>query len=56
MSSFLFFGIGGFEENFKASKMQYDLVFASEIDKYVTQAVSYNFPIDNMFGDIKQVD
>ena len=52
----LFSGIGGFEQGFKASKMQYDLVFASEIDKYATQTFSYNFPIDNMVGDIKQVD
>ena len=52
----LFSGIGGFEQGFKASKMQYDLVFASEIDKYATQTFSYNFPITNMVGDIKQVD
>lgn len=52
----LFSGIGGFEQGFKTSKMQYDLVFASEIDKYATQTFSYNFPITNMVGDIKQVD
>lgn len=52
----LFSGIGGFEQGFKTSKMQYDLVFASEIDKYATQTFSYNFPITNMVGDIKQID
>lgn len=52
----LFSGIGGFEQGFKLSKMQYDLVFASEIDKYATKTFSYNFPITNMVGDIKQVD
>lgn len=52
----LFSGIGGFEQGFKTSKMQFDLVFASEIDKYATQTFSYNFPITNMVGDIKKVD
>lgn len=52
----LFSGIGGFEQGFKNSKMQYNLVFASEIDKYATKTFSYNFPITNMVGDIKAVD
>ena len=52
----LFSGIGGFEQGFKDSNMQYDLVFSSEIDKYATKTFSYNFPITNMVGDIKQVN
>lgn len=52
----LFSGIGGFEQGLKSSKMQYELVFASEIDKYATKTFSYNFPITNMVGDIKQVN
>ena len=52
----LFSGIGGFEQGFKTSNMEYDLVFSSEIDKYATQTFSYNFPINNMVGDIKKVD
>ncbi|MCI8636403.1 MAG: DNA (cytosine-5-)-methyltransferase [Clostridia bacterium] len=52
----LFSGIGGFEQGFKSSKMKYNLVFASEIDKYATKTFSYNFPINNMVGDIKKVD
>ncbi len=52
----LFSGIGGFEQGFENSKMQYNLVFASEIDKYASKTFSYNFPITNMVGDIKKVD
>ena len=52
----LFSGIGGFEQGFKTSNMEYYLVFSSEIDKYATQTFSYNFPINNMVGDIKKVD
>lgn len=52
----LFSGIGGFEQGFKYSNMKYDLVFASEIDKYATMTFSYNFPISNMTGDIKKVN
>lgn len=52
----LFSGIGGFEQGFKSSKMQYKLVFASEIDKHATKTFSYNFPITNMVGDIKKIN
>ena len=52
----LFSGIGGFEQGFKKSKMEYELVFASEIDKYATMTFSYNFPIINMHGDIKAIN
>jgi hypothetical protein len=52
----LFSGIGGFEQGFKKSNMKYELVFASEIDKYATMTFSFNFPIVNMHGDIKAID
>ncbi len=52
----LFSGIGGFEQGFKKSKMDYELVFASEIDKYATMTFSYNFPINNMHKDIKKIN
>ena len=52
----LFSGIGGFEQGFKKSKMKYELVFASEIDKYATMTFSYNFPITSMHGDIKAIN
>ena len=51
----LFSGIGGFENGFDNSKMKYELVFSSEIDKYAVQTYSYNFSIFNMHGDIKQI-
>ena len=50
----LFSGIGGFENGFDNSKMDYQLVFSSEIDKYAIQTYSYNFPVMNMYGDIKK--
>ena len=52
----LFSGIGGFEQGFKKAKMNYELVFASEIDKYATRTFSYNFSICNMHGDIKTIN
>lgn len=52
----LFSGIGGFEQGFENSNMEYNLVFASEIDKYATKTFSYNFSISNMYGDIKKVN
>ena len=52
----LFSGIGGFEEGFNKSKMKYDLVFSSEIDKYATLTYGSNFQTNNMHGDIKQVN
>lgn len=52
----LFSGIGGFEEGFNKSKLKYDLVFSSEIDKYATLTYGSNFQTDNMYGDIKLVN
>ena len=34
----LFSGIGGFEEAFKNSKLEHEVVFASEIDKFARSA------------------
>lgn len=51
----LFSGIGGFENGFDNSRMDYELVFSSEIDKYAIQTYSYNFPIHNMHADIKLI-
>lgn len=51
----LFSGIGGFEKGFEKSKIKFDIVFASEIDKQAIQTYGYNFSIDNMHGNIKEV-
>ncbi len=52
----LFSGIGGFEKGFEKSKMKYNIIFSSEIDKYATMTYGYNFSLKTMHGDIKQVD
>ncbi len=52
----LFSGIGGFEKGFERSKMKYNIVFSSEIDKYATMTYGYNFSLKTMHGDIKKVD
>ena len=52
----LFSGIGGFEEAFKESKMEHEVVFASEIDKFARQAYKANFPDIELHGDIRDVN
>lgn len=52
----LFSGIGGFEEGLKNSKMDFETVFASEIDKYAVQTYGSNFSLKNMHGDIKKIN
>lgn len=52
----LFAGIGGFEEGIKYSKMKYDVVFASEIDKNAKISYLSNFTNNNLYGDITQID
>jgi len=52
----LFSGIGGFEEGFKNSDVEFKIVFASEIDKFAIKTYSCNFPIDTMHGDIKLIN
>ncbi|MFA7100866.1 MAG: DNA (cytosine-5-)-methyltransferase [Bacilli bacterium] len=52
----LFSGIGGFEQGFKNSKINYEVVFESEIDKNAIITYGYNFSLNNMHGDIKMID
>lgn len=52
----LFSGIGGFEEGIRKSKLDYDLVFASEIDENAKKSFAANFDSSTMQGDITKVD
>lgn len=52
----LFSGIGGFEEGLNISKIDYDIVFASEIDKHAQKSYLANFNTKNLFGDITKID
>lgn len=52
----LFSGIGGFEEGLKNSNINFEIVFASEIDKYAVQTYGSNFSLENMHGDIKEIN
>lgn len=52
----LFSGIGGFEEGFNLANLDYEVVFASEIDKYARISYSANFNADELVGDIKEID
>ena len=52
----LFSGIGGFEEGLKASKINGEVVFSSEIDVHARTSYVANFGSDNLFGDITQID
>lgn len=52
----LFSGIGGFEEGFRLAKIDYEVVFASEIDKYAKESYSANFSKENLHGDITVID
>lgn len=52
----LFSGIGGFEEGLKQANISYEIVFASEIDKYAKISYSANFPDENLFGDITKIN
>lgn len=51
----LFSGIGGFEKGFEKSKMSFNVVFTSEIDKNAVTTYGYNFSLENMHGDIKSI-
>nr|BFF33174.1 DNA cytosine methyltransferase [Staphylococcus epidermidis] len=50
----LFSGVGGFEEGFKSSKLDTNVVFASEIDKFAKLSYKTNFGLYPE-GDIKKV-
>ncbi len=52
----LFSGIGGFEKGLEDSNLEFNIVFASEIDKYAKETYSSNFQIKTMHGDIKQIN
>ena len=52
----LFSGIGGFEKGFEKSNIDFDVVFASEIDKNAIATYGYNFSLKNMHGDIKLIN
>lgn len=52
----LFSGIGGFEEGLRLSKIDYEIVFASEIDKYARKSYSSNFSDKHLYEDIKDIN
>lgn len=52
----LFSGIGGFEEGLKMAGIDYDVVFASEVDAAAQKSYSANFDSANLYGDITKVD
>lgn len=52
----LFSGIGGFEKGLEKSNLNYDIVFASEIDRFAISTYGFNFSLKHMHGDIKQVN
>lgn len=51
----LFSGIGGFEEGLNLSGLPFEVVFASEIDKFAQQSYGANFDSSVLVGDITQV-
>ena len=52
----LFSGIGGFEEGIKKAKINYEVVFASEIDEHAKKSYSANFDSSNLYGDITTIN
>lgn len=52
----LFSGIGGFEKGIEDSNINFEIIFASEIDKFAIETYGCNFSIKNMHGDIKQIN
>lgn len=52
----LFSGIGGFEEGLNKSKINYNIVMASEIDNFAQISYTANFGNNKLVGDIKAVD
>lgn len=51
----LFSGIGGFESGLKSTDIDYEIVFASEIDSFARKSYSANFDSKVMHGDITKV-
>lgn len=52
----LFSGIGGFEEGIKKAEIEYEVVFASEIDNFARGSYCANFGFNNLFGDITKIN
>ncbi|MFI3211103.1 MAG: DNA (cytosine-5-)-methyltransferase [Peptostreptococcaceae bacterium] len=52
----LFSGIGGFEFGIKQSTLNFEVVFASEIDKYAQISYIENFGSENLYGDITTIN
>lgn len=52
----LFSGIGGFELGMDLSKLDYEIVFSSEIDRFARQSYEANYTDHNLVGDIKSID
>lgn len=51
----LFSGIGGFEEGLILSNADFEIVFASEIDKFAQKSYLANFNIKKLEGDITKI-
>lgn len=51
----LFSGIGGFEKGLKLAGIDFDLVFASEIDNFAKKSFLSNFNTKNLHGDITKI-
>lgn len=51
----LFSGIGGFELGIRNSKLEGEVVFSSEIDKYAMASYLSNFDDNNLQGDITKI-
>lgn len=51
----LFSGVGGFEQGFNLSDLDYEVLFSSEIDKYAQITYNQIFPNKELVGDIKEV-
>lgn len=52
----LFSGIGGFEEGLRMAGINYNTVYASEIDVAAKKSYAANFDSSNLYGDITKVD
>ncbi|MBR3920598.1 MAG: DNA (cytosine-5-)-methyltransferase, partial [Oscillospiraceae bacterium] len=52
----LFSGIGGFEEGLRKSRINSEIIFASEIDNNAQKSYSANFNSNVLKGDITQIN
>lgn len=52
----LFSGIGGFEQGLDTSKIDGEVVFASEIEKFAKASYLINYPNHNLHGDITKIN